>query len=118
MGPYLLAVPLLAVVLGVAAPFVRRLLPPTARSAAVVIVSRGRLSARCTIVVIGGDYLHARLLLPALFALLAPFFVVSATIRNLEVLVGVGVWATVSLLCVSSSRWCPGHLLGNGHADR
>ena len=35
--------------------------------------------------------------LPALFAFLAPFFVVAATIRNLEVLVGVGVWATVSL---------------------
>ena len=118
LGPYLLAVPLLAVGLWVAAPFVRRLLhADKTRSATVVVVmaATGCLHA-ATIVVIGGDYLHARLLLPALFAFLAPFFVVAATIRNLEVLVGVGVWATVSLFAFRPPGEARGTLLGNGHA--
>ncbi len=118
LGPYLLAVPLLAVGVGVAAPFVRRLLqrregPIGGRGHR---LRRDRLLHAATIVVIGGDYLHARLLLPALFAFLAPFFVVPATIRNLEVLVGVGVWATVSLFAFRPPDEARGTLLGNGHA--
>jgi arabinofuranosyltransferase len=118
LGPYLLVLPLLAVGVGVAAPFVGGLLHAgEVRPATVVIVfaATGCLHA-AMIVMVGGDYLHGRLLLPALFAFLAPFFVVAATIRNLEVLVGVSVWATVSLLALRPPDESRRTVLGNGHS--
>ena len=81
-----LVVPLFATAFGVAVPFVRRLLRAklTRPAATVIVVSVSGLLNAGAVVVIGGDYVHARLLLPALFAFVAPFFVVAATIRNLE----------------------------------
>jgi arabinofuranosyltransferase len=45
----------------------------------------------------GGDYLHARLLLPSLFALLAPFSAVPWSRRLVAPLGAVGVWAVLAL---------------------
>ena len=45
----------------------------------------------------GGDYLHARLLLPSLFGVVAPFAVVPWSRKLLAPAVVVGVWALLAL---------------------
>ena len=45
------------------------------------------------VVLVGGDYVHARLLMPALFAILAPFLVVAASSRYLEAILITATWA-------------------------
>jgi arabinofuranosyltransferase len=51
------------------------------------------------VVEVGGDYMHARLLLPAFFALCLPVFVGARTLRGVSVVpvVGIVVWAVVCL---------------------
>ena len=67
-GPYVLVVPLLATAFGVAVPFVRRLLRAklTRPAATAIAVSGSGLLNAGAVVMIGGDYVHARLLLPSL----------------------------------------------------
>ena len=59
------------------------------------------------VVAIGGDYMHARLLLPAFFAICLPFFVTRAQVRSLLVvpLLGIAVW---SVICAGWLRYVPG----------
>lgn len=45
---------------------------------------------------VGGDFMHGRMLLPALFCLLLPVMVLPATRRTAAVLVGLAVWAVVA----------------------
>ncbi len=55
------------------------------------------------IVKTGGDYLHARLLMPSLFALLAPFAAVPWQRRLLPPLAVVGIWAVLALAVLRPS---------------
>lgn len=58
---------------------------------------------------VGGDYMHARLLLPALFSLGLPVFVAASEWRRLGGLLSLGVivWAVV---CIGWLRFVPPHL--------
>jgi arabinofuranosyltransferase len=58
------------------------------------------------VVHVGGDYMHARLLLPGFFALCLPVFVPVAPLRRLLVvpLIGIAVWAVV---CAGWLRFVP-----------
>jgi arabinofuranosyltransferase len=58
------------------------------------------------VVHLGGDYMHARLLLPGFFALCLPVFVTVRQVRSLLVvpLVGIAVWAVV---CAGWLRFVP-----------
>lgn len=97
LRPYALAVPLLAVLVGVCYPMTRSLAQRgERRSCAVIAAMCGSGVATATyIVLVGGDYVHARLLLPSLFAFLAPFFVVAATRRYVEGLLVTFAWAAL-----------------------
>ncbi len=59
------------------------------------------------VVYIGGDYMHARLLLPVFFAVFLPVFVTAAQARTLLIipLIGIVVWAIV---CAGWLRYVPG----------
>jgi len=100
VAPYWLWVPLL----GVGAAAVVLLLPARRlheRSGPPLVVVlalpvAGLLHA-LFIVKSGGDYLHARLLMPSLFALLAPVAVVPWTRKLLAPFLVVGVWALVAI---------------------
>jgi arabinofuranosyltransferase len=98
VGPYLLVVPLLALVFAVGGPMVRNLLAQKENCvlAVMAVVSGSGVAIGGYVVLVGGDYVHARLLMPALFAFLAPLFVVAATTRYLEGIVVTVAW---SLLC-------------------
>jgi arabinofuranosyltransferase len=98
IGPYLLVVPLLALVFGIGGPMVRNLLAREEHRvvAVMAVVSGSGIAIGGYVVLAGGDYVHARLLMPALFAFLAPVFVVAATSRYLEAIAVTVAW---SLLC-------------------
>ena len=69
--------------------------------AVMAVVSGSGVAMGSYVVLVGGDYVHARLLMPALFAFLAPLFVVAATARYLEGIVVTVAW---SLLCAFALR--------------
>lgn len=116
VGPYLLVIPVLAILLVVGRSTVRRLwvASPRAVVAAGIMSASGVLHA-ASIVLIGGDYVHARLLLPALFALLAPFFVASATRDHVEALVITGLWALLATLVLRPPADTATTLFVRGH---
>jgi arabinofuranosyltransferase len=64
---------------------------------------------------IGGDYIHARLLLPGFFAICAPVAVVPATRRHAAALV-VAPWAVAAVLNLRPAQWGPEGFLANGFA--
>jgi arabinofuranosyltransferase len=95
IAPYLLVVPLLALVAVVAVAVRTR-----ARLTDLVVVFAlpvAGLAHALFIVESGGDYLHARLLLPSLFAVVAPFAVVPWERRFVVPVAVVGVWAVVAI---------------------
>lgn len=100
MGPYLLVLPLAAIAFGVAGPLIRDLTSTGEHrvAAAVLAMCASGLACGAVVVLTGGGGVHFRLLLPPLFALLAPFFVVPAAGRSVEALVAVAVWAAVCVL--------------------
>lgn len=94
VGPYLLWLPLLA--LGALAAVLGRRLPARGRGVTVVLLGTG-LAHAVVVVRAGGDYIHARLLLPSLFALVAPVAVVPvrrATVGALAA--GIALWGAVT----------------------
>ena len=100
VAPYWLWIPLLALV-ATAVLLVRR----TEWTTTVVVLAlplAGVLHA-LYIVKSGGDYLHARLLLPSVFALLAPFAAVPWHKRLLAPAAVVGVWAIVAIAVLRPS---------------
>jgi arabinofuranosyltransferase len=101
--PYYLFVPV-AVLLGFAA-FQLRPLRKSSRALTVLVVAPPACAAihALYIVRVGGDFMHARMLLPSLFAAMLPVAVVSLKLspRHLAVGIGVGVWA---ILCLFSFR--------------
>jgi arabinofuranosyltransferase len=63
----------------------------------------------------GGDYLHARLLLPGFFAVCAPVAVIPATQRHLAAL-AILPWAIASVLSFRPAQYGANGLLANGFA--
>ncbi len=62
---------------------------------------------------VGGDYIHARLLLPAFFAIGAPVATVPATRRHLAALV-LAPWVAVAVLSLRPPQYRTGNLLAGG----
>jgi arabinofuranosyltransferase len=97
LSPYWLWIP--ALILGACAyaPAVRNMLRASERRALLVVGAFvvGGIIAALYIVRVGGDYLHARLLLPSIFALCAPVAVVP--LRR---------WTLGALLLVPWALWC------------
>ena len=100
-GPYWLWVPLLAMVAGAYLPLVRALRAHgRAVSSWVVLVFLGLGTfSGLYVVAVGGDYLHARLFLPAYFALCAPVAVV-ALARRYAIALAVVPWALAAGLAL------------------
>lgn len=101
--PYWIWIPLLALVVGAYLPLVRDRLSAGGRSDRRLLVVGafvvGGLLVMLYITRVGGDYLHARLLLPGLTALLAPVAVVRWQRRYLAVAV-VLPWAVVCTVAI------------------
>jgi arabinofuranosyltransferase len=93
--PYVLLIPvlLLAVAVGLLVKSGR-----LGRAYAVLAVSPVLAGVALALYVtrVGGDFMHGRMLLPALFCLLLPVMVVPITRWTVVVLVAVGVWAVVA----------------------
>jgi arabinofuranosyltransferase len=112
--PYWLWVPAIALVVGGYLPLAHFLTGRRARAAVAAFVACGLLHATY-IVGAGGDYIHARLLLPSVFALCAPAAVVPATRRHLAALV-VAPWAAAAVLALRPAQYGSGGWLANGFA--
>lgn len=67
----------------------------------------------CYFAAVGGDYLHARLLLPGFFALCAPVAAVPATRRCLAALL-VAPWAVAALFMLRPEQYTSGNVFANG----
>lgn len=104
VSPYGLIVPIMALVIGVAAPIlVRGWNSETRRPRAVMVtVTISGVVHVAALVAIGGDFVHARLLLPALFAIVAPFFVVPARRQFLAAGVVTAIWVPFGALVLRS----------------
>jgi arabinofuranosyltransferase len=99
--PYWLWVPVVVLVAGVYAPLAIRLSRARHTRAASVLAAfvLAAVANAGVVVAFGGDYLHGRLLLPALFAFCAPIAVVPATGRYIASVVALG-WAMVCLVAL------------------
>jgi arabinofuranosyltransferase len=98
--PYWLWIPLLA--LAASAVLLLRRARWTTTVVALALPIAGALHA-LYIVKSGGDYLHARLLMPSVFALLAPLAAVSWHKRLLAPAAVVGIWAVVAVAALRPS---------------
>lgn len=94
VAPYWLWLPLAVLVAGVV--LVAREAAPRPGLVAFLALPVGGVLHGSFIVESGGDYLHARLLLPSLFAVAAPFAVVPWRPRLRPLVVVVAVWAVVA----------------------
>ena len=111
VGPYRLWLPLLGLALTAVVPLLARLHRQMERRAILVVVAfpvAGVVSA-LAIVRGGGDFMHARLLLPSLFAVVAPAATVAIRGRTVLVL-GLLPWATLSLFAFEPPRFTPDQL--------
>ncbi|GAB3493948.1 beta-(1-_2)-arabinofuranosyltransferase [Amycolatopsis cihanbeyliensis] len=92
-GPYLLWIPLLALALAAG------LLPRRGERRVLPLVLAPVL-AGCALALyvlwVGGDFMHARMVLPPLFCLLLPVFVLPVTRRTLAALLVVPLWAVLA----------------------
>jgi arabinofuranosyltransferase len=96
VDPYWLWVPALALVAGAYLPLVSILTSLRGRLTAVAFVACGLLNG-AYMVAVGGDYLHARLFLPGLFAVCAPVAVIPATRRHVAA-IAIAPWAAAAVL--------------------
>jgi len=96
VDPYWLWVPALALVAGAYLPLASILTGLRSRLTAAAFVACGVLHA-AYVVAVGGDYMHGRLFLPALFAVCAPVAVIPATRRHVAAIV-VAPWAAIAIL--------------------
>ena len=105
VSPYLLWIPLLLLAVLAATALGWRSLTPQGRVAVITVTAAGLLML-AYVVAIGGDFMHARMLLPGTFALLLPVMAVpvptrtrsTASVSAFAALAGVGVWAVVCAL--------------------
>lgn len=103
-GPYWLWVPALALLLGGYTPLVRAARGQNrVRAVAAVFLVGGLLDAGY-IVWVGGDHTHARLLLPAFFAVCAPVAAIPWTRAHLPALIMVP-WALVAVLALRPDQY-------------
>jgi len=88
VNPYLLWIPLL--LLGIAAVLERR--------SRIVVLAPVLSSILLALYVlrVGGDFMHGRMLLPALFAVLLPVLAIPLTHRTITVVAGTAVWAVLA----------------------
>jgi arabinofuranosyltransferase len=98
VDPYWLWVPALALVVGAYLPLASVLTSLRGRLTTAAFVTCGVLHG-AYVVAVGGDYMHARLLLPAVFALCAPVAVVPATRRHLAAIV-IAPWAALAVVAL------------------
>jgi arabinofuranosyltransferase len=107
-SPYWVWIPLLALIIGAYVPLVRSF-AATRRWRLILVIGAFVLGAvldALYIVRVGGDYIHARLLLPAVFALAAPVAVVILRPRYLAALAVVP-WALVCTFWLRSDTAVP-----------
>ena len=103
--PYALWLPAALLVVGAVATVGRRHRSPDARvrraTAAVVAVPLlGALLLAAYVTRVGGDFMHGRMLLPALFCLVLPVMAVPLTRRSALPVLAMGCWALVSVLAL------------------
>jgi arabinofuranosyltransferase len=111
VDPYLLVVPLaLALLAGLSPALLRRIrrvgrpagpaATPARRGDLAVVVAValvGALAMTLYVVRVGGDFMHARMLLPALWCLLLPVAAVPANVLSVPAVLGTAVWAGFAL---------------------
>jgi arabinofuranosyltransferase len=109
VSPYTLWLPFVLVV-PLTVPRIRRWWRTGDRTGAVVLLTPvvAALADLLSVVHVGGDYMHARLLLPAFLALCLALFAEISQLRTLLVvpLVGIVIWAVV---CAGWLRWDTGN---------
>ncbi|WP_020663764.1 hypothetical protein [Amycolatopsis benzoatilytica] len=88
INPYLLWIPLLLLAIVAVLERRARILP------LVPVVSAALLALY--VVRVGGDFMHARMLLPALFAVLLPVLAVPVTRRTVALVAGTAAWAVLA----------------------
>jgi hypothetical protein len=113
--PYWLWIPALALLAGGYIPLASALARRGRRravGAGAVFLGCGLLHA-LYVVAVGGDYIHARLLMPSFFAVCAPVAVLPATRRHLAGLV-VAPWALVAVFALRPAQYEPDNWLANG----
>ena len=98
VDPYWLWVPALALVAGAYLPLASILTSLRSRLTAAAFVTCGVFQA-AYIVAVGGDYMHGRLFLPALFAVCAPVAVIPVTRRHLAAIV-IAPWAVIAVVAL------------------
>jgi len=103
LNDYWICFPLIVIAFGAYVPLLRRLTRQTDRRAALVAAAFGfgGIVHALYVVRVGGDFMHARLLLPSLFAVAAPVAVVPLDRRYLLALLVVP-WALVALFFLPS----------------
>jgi arabinofuranosyltransferase len=113
--PYALWVPILLVV-PLTVPRIARWWKEGDRIGVVVLLTPAVAGLADTLYVVhaGGDYMHARLLLPAFFALCVFLYVNVNQLRSLlaVAVVGIAIWA---LICAGSLRFTQTGIFGNFH---
>ncbi|PPK65924.1 hypothetical protein V5P93_000182 [Actinokineospora auranticolor] len=114
--PYLVWVPVLLLAAG-ARLLVRRL--PRTRPMTVLLAFPlvAGLALALYVIRIGGDFMHGRMLLPALFTLLLPVMVLPVAKWHSAVVAGVGAWGVVALGWFHVPHDGDGYINGGGIAD-
>ncbi len=99
-SPYWLLVPLLLLAAVFLAPMVTHLVRSKSRGARLLVLGTltGGLLHGIYIVRVGGDFMHGRLLLPALLTVLLPVLVVTVQKRQIAIAIAVSVWIGVCAL--------------------
>lgn len=117
VGPYRLWIPVAGLVLTAVVPLIVHLRERSEVRGALVVVAfplSGFVSA-LAIVRGGGDFMHARLLLPSLFAIVAPVATVAIRRRTAPAMALLP-WAAVCLVALAPPRFSPDQLDGiNDH---
>jgi arabinofuranosyltransferase len=96
VDPYWLWVPALALVAGAYLPLASIVTGLRTRLTAASFLICGVLHG-AYVVAVGGDYMHARLFLPALFAICAPVAVIPATRRHVAAII-IAPWAAIAIV--------------------
>jgi arabinofuranosyltransferase len=113
VDPYWLWVPTVALLAGGFLPLALAARRRRRVLAVALVFLIGALLSAVYVVSVGGDYTHARLLLPGVFALCAPVAVIPATRRHLAALLVIP-WALAAFLTLRPDQWEPGNTVAHG----
>ena len=108
VGPYRLWLPLLVILVTVAVRLTAER-EPRARTATLAVLAAGGIHG-AYIIVVGGDYMHGRLLLPAFFAVGLPAWVIlrGRVLPAFALCAVAGVWAVVAIVAFRPEPPPPG----------